>query len=123
MGCYHVLVDEGFRDFEDAQDVAEDYEDGFVAYIDGEYQVRAGSFETKEDALRLGESGEVVGTSSYGLTVVETGTDHILFQYDQGSGTKLAVQPEWTERGDPHLVQQLPLPGAALNISAAPGAT
>ena len=93
VGCYHVLVDEGFRDFEDAQDAAEDYADGFVAYIDGEYQVRAGSFETKEDALRYGESGEVVGTSSYGLTVVETGTNTILFQYDEGSNTKLAVQP------------------------------
>ena len=80
-------------DPEDAQDAAEDYEDGFVAYIDGEYQVRSGSFETKEDALRYGESGEVVGTSSYGLTVVETGTDHILFQYDEGQGTKLAIQP------------------------------
>lgn len=93
VGCYHVLVEDGFRNFEDAQDAAEDYEDGFVAYIDGEYQVRAGSFETKEDALRYGESGEVVGTSSYGLTVVETGTDHILFQYDEGQGTKLAIQP------------------------------
>ena len=93
VGCYHVLVDEGFRDFEDAQDAAEDYKDGFVAYIDGEYQVRAGSFETKEDALNYGERGEVVGTSSYGLTVVETGTDTILFQYDEGSGTKLAIQP------------------------------
>ena len=93
VGCYHVLVEDGFRDFEDAQDAAEDYEDGFVAYIDGDYQVRAGSFETKEDALQYGESGEVVGTSSYGLTVVETGTDHILFQYDEGQGTKLAIQP------------------------------
>ena len=93
VGCFHVLVEEGFRNFEDAQDAAEDYEDGFVAYIDGEYQVRAGSFETKEDAERYGERGDVVGTSSYGLSVVETGTDHILFQYDQGSGTKLAIQP------------------------------
>lgn len=93
VGCFHVLVEEGFRNFEDAQDAAEDYEDGFVAYIDGEYQVRAGAFETKEDAERYGERGDVVGTSSYGLTVVETGTDHILFQYDQGSDTKLAIQP------------------------------
>lgn len=93
VGCFHVLVEEGFRNFEDAQDAAEDYEDGFVAYIDGEYQVRAGAFETKEDAERYGERGDVVGTSSYGLTVVETGTDHILFQYDQGAGTKLAIQP------------------------------
>ena len=93
VGCYHVLVEEGFRDFEEAQEAAEYYEDGFVAYIDGEYEVRAGSFETKEDALDYGERGEVVGTSAYGLTVVETGTDHILFQYDQGSGTKLAIQP------------------------------
>lgn len=93
VGCYHVLVDEGFRDFEDAQDAADDYEDGFVAWIDGEYQVRAGAFETKEDAERYGERGEVVGTSSYGLTVVKTGTDEILFQYDEGADTKLAIQP------------------------------
>ena len=44
VGCYHVLVEEDLRNFEQAREAAEDYEDGFVAYIDGEYQVRAGSF-------------------------------------------------------------------------------
>lgn len=103
VGCYHILIDSGYGDYEDARRDAEDYEDGFVAWIDGEYQVRVGAYLSKGEALdaidTLGE-GTVVGTTSYGMSIVETGTDHILFQFDQGTGGILAILPDVTGAED-----------------------
>lgn len=86
VGCFHLLMD-SFRRFDDAAEEAEEYDGGFVAWIDGEYQVRVGAYLSKEDALdaadELGE-GEVVGTSAYAVTVIQTGTDRVLFQFDGG---------------------------------------
>lgn len=103
VGCYHILIDSGYGDYEDARRDAEDYEDGFVAWIDEEYQVRVGAYLSKGEALdaidTLGE-GTVVGTTSYGMSIVETGTDHILFQFDQGTGGILAILPDVTGAED-----------------------
>ena len=48
LGAWHIQVS-GFEDFEEAQDFAWDY-DGYPAYIDGEYVVRIGCFESKAGA-------------------------------------------------------------------------
>ena len=40
--------------------------------------------------------GTVVGTSAYGMNVVETGTNHILFQFDAGKGGALGILPPAT---------------------------
>ena len=48
LGPWHIQV-AGFEDFEEAQEFAWDY-DGYPAYIDGEYVVRIGFFETKSEA-------------------------------------------------------------------------
>ncbi len=96
VGCYHVLVETGL-DRERAEEMAARLDGGFVAWIDGEYQVRAGAYTTKEEAQAafdsLSQALDVVGTSSYGMNVVETGSGRILFQYDMGQGGKLAIQP------------------------------
>lgn len=42
VGCFHLLID-SFRRFDDAAEEAEEYDGGFVAWIDGEYQVRVGA--------------------------------------------------------------------------------
>ena len=100
VGCYHLLIEDGLRDYREAQELADSCRDGFVAWIDGEYQVRAGSYPTKEDAEdafdRRDDAVDVVGTSSYGMSVVETGTDRILFQYDCGALGALGIQPDVT---------------------------
>lgn len=102
IGCFHIMIDT-YSTLKKARNAAEDYDDSFVAWIDGEYQVRVGSWFTKEEAQaaldELGE-GEIVGTSAYGMSVVETGTDHILFQYDEGEGSRLAILPDVTEEED-----------------------
>lgn len=102
VGCYHVQLPGPCDSYEEARDYADVY-DGYVAWINGEYQVRVGAYETKDDALEaledIGE-GDVVGTSSYGLSVVELGTDRILFQFDEGEGRALAVMPDVTGEED-----------------------
>lgn len=103
IGCYHIQMgEEVYDDYESAVEAADEYE-GFVAWIDGEYQVRYGAYTTKDDALldmeELGE-GTVVGTSSYGINVIVTGTDEILFQFDDGEGSALGVMPDVTGADD-----------------------
>ena len=56
MGCFHLLID-SFRRFDDAAEEAEEYDGGFVAWIDGEYQVRVGAYLSKEDAMDAAEEG------------------------------------------------------------------
>lgn len=104
VGCYHVRVGGGFASFDEASRRAADYQDGFVAWIDGAYQVRAGSYATEEAAQSAAAGMEgaagAVGTSAYGLSVVAYGTDRILFQYDNGSEGRLAIQPDVTGVGE-----------------------
>ncbi|MBQ1207856.1 MAG: SpoIID/LytB domain-containing protein, partial [Lachnospiraceae bacterium] len=103
VGCFHIRLEDTFTSFKNASNTAEDYDDAFVAWVDGEYQVRIGAWFTKDEALEaldeLGE-GEIVGTSSYGINVVETGTDRVLFQYDDGEGSRLAILPDVTGEED-----------------------
>jgi len=101
VGCYHILLEE-CEDYESAVAAAEEY-GGFVAWINNGYQVRFGAYTTKEKAVAGQESlgmGEVVGTSSYGMNVIATGTDRILFQYDNGEGSVLGVLPDVTGAED-----------------------
>lgn len=102
VGCFHIQVPGSFSDYTEAVEAAESY-DGFAAWIDGAYQVRVGAYTSKEEAemALVGiEDGTVVGTSSYGMSVVRTGTNQILFQYDNGESGRLAIQPDVTGAGE-----------------------
>lgn len=87
VGCYHVHLPWTYPDFESAQAAAATVQDGFVAWVEGTYYVRMGSYASRSAAQAavdaLGVEGASVGeTSAYGYSVVTTGTTHILFQYD-----------------------------------------
>ncbi len=102
VGCYHIQIPGSYAVYEDAAADAAVY-GGFVAWVDGKYQVRVGAYQSKsgaEGALATMAQGTIVGTSSYGMNVVETGTDRILFQFDSGSGRALAVLPDVTGASD-----------------------
>lgn len=103
VGCYHIQIPGSFGSSGDAAAAASQYDGGFVAWINGSYQVRVGSYVSKSEAeaalARIG-IGTVVGTSSYGMSVVKTGTSRILFQYDNGESGRLAVQPDVTGVGE-----------------------
>lgn len=103
VGCYHIQLPDSFSAYGDAAATAESY-GGFVAWIDGAYQVRVGAYTSKEAAQSamggLPDTARVVGTSSYGMSVVKTGTSQILFQYDGGESGRLAIQPDVTGAGE-----------------------
>lgn len=98
IGCWHVRVSQTFADYESAAAYAGTVDAGmaFPAWIGGEWQVRVGAFATREEAVALAsaiEGSAVVGTSSYGVSVVRSGTAKILFQFDGGADRHLAIKP------------------------------
>lgn len=102
IGCYHVLVSDGYSSFSQAQQAAQGYADGFVAWIDGQYQVRVGAYDTQAEAQVRADSmgGTVVATSSYAINVTQTGKAQILFQFDGGSSKALGIMPDVTGAGE-----------------------
>lgn len=98
VGCWHLQLFDSYSDYYTAQMMAEQYSDGFVAYIDGTYYVRVGNY-TDESTAYMAQTAfempsEVVSASRYGINVIFTGTSNILFQYDDlGEGTGLGVEP------------------------------
>lgn len=101
LGCYHIALG-SFDSFEAAAKAAAGASGGFVAWIDGTYQARVGAYETKGEAeaaqvaLGLVHNTAIVGTSSYAVNVVKTGSAQILFQFDGKEGRSLAVLPDVT---------------------------
>lgn len=96
VGCWHVLIpsEAELTSFEDTSALAQST-GGFPAWIEGAWQVRLGAYTSKEEAQAMAETigGTVVGTSSYGVSVVRTGTSTVLFQFDGGENVALAVKP------------------------------
>jgi SpoIID/LytB domain len=105
VGCYHIGVGGSYGSFEEAKVVANQYNSGFVAYIRGAYQVRVGNYASNADAnaaLANIPNGSIVGTSAYGVSVVATGSNTILFQYDSGDETGFGIRPD--SNGDPYAI-------------------
>ena len=94
LGAWHVEMD-GFRSFEDAQEAAWEL-DGYPAWIDYEYVVRIGCYESERDAERAAEDlgdGRVVRSSDTGILVTVTRSDEVLFEFDTDGDLNLGVQP------------------------------
>lgn len=103
VGTYNLRLPGTYSTFAQAQKAADRYRDGFVAWINGSYQVRAGSYTTKEKAQAAARSvpgATVVTTSSYGMNVIRNGVPKILFQYDSDREHKLAIMPDVTGAAD-----------------------
>ncbi|WP_160634502.1 SpoIID/LytB domain-containing protein [Pseudoflavonifractor sp. 60] len=103
VGCYHVQIP-GSYTYDTVQAEANRYSGGFPAWIDGAYQVRVGAYGTNAEAQAalagLPEGAQVVWTSAYGMNVVRTGSNQILFQYDCGASGKLGILPDVTGAAD-----------------------
>ena len=101
VGDYHLELPGTYSSFAKAKAAAAGYEGGFPAWIGGEFHARIGNYTTRDKALAAqtvlaGQGVETVikGTSVYGLSVVVTGTNDILFQFDDlGEGTGLGIEP------------------------------
>lgn len=93
VGCYHLQMSGSYNNFKDAQAAAYSV-GGFPAWIDGSYYVRIGAYTSKNEAVAAagGRSDLTpVGTSSYGITVVITGTNQPVFQFDGGADNAMLV--------------------------------
>ena len=101
FGSHHILPYGSFATYEEALGEASRL-GGFPVYYSGSYFVMLGQFAAVEDAKQaLSESsvdGEVMSGSRYCVVVTETGTDRILFEYDCGSASSLAIRPLGDEK-------------------------
>ena len=101
VGEYHLQLPGSYSSFAEAQAAASAYEGGFPAYIGGAFYARIGSYTTRDKAVEAqaalanqGVDTELKGTSEYGISVVITGTNTILFQFDDlGQGTGMGMEP------------------------------
>ena len=101
VGEYHLQLPGSYATFDEAQAAASVYGGGFPAYIGGVFYARIGSYTNRDRAVaaqsELSAQGvwtELCGTSAYGVSVVVTGTNNMVFQYDDlGGGTGLGVEP------------------------------
>ena len=98
VGCYHLALPDIYSTYDQAAVAAAQWPGGFVAWIDGSYQVRVGAYTDNASALTaqtmLGlTNATITGTSSAGVSVVKTGTNQILFQFDSTSGLCLGIKP------------------------------
>lgn len=101
VGDYHLELPGSYATFAEAQTVASAYEGGFPAYIGGTFYARIGNYTTRskvesaQAALAAqGVETAIKGTSEYGISVVTTGTNTILFQFDDlGKGTGMGMEP------------------------------
>lgn len=105
LGCYHVIHSKGYASYNEALTQANKLEDSFVAWIEGDFQVRSGTFTTSSEATNhateLGGLGEVAGTSGYSINIVKLGTLDLIFQFDSGKSTGLGVLPDTSGNTDP----------------------
>ena len=92
---YHVQLSGTFYDYDDASRTAAQYSGGFAAYEDGAFYARAGSYTSLSAARSAAAQygGTAVGGSSTGVTVIVTGTDTILFEFDCGGSENLGILP------------------------------
>jgi len=99
VGAYHLQTQYTYSTFEEAKNAASAYPYGFPAYINGKYVVRFEFYSTAANAQA--DAGKysgvkVVGNSTTCYTVVSTATGNILFEFDNGSSSCLAVSPDIT---------------------------
>ena len=104
MGPWHVQLDGTYDDYDQCAEDAWDL-GGWPAYIDGEFVVRFGCYESRgeaEDALEdLGMDGSAVKSSSAGVMVTRTRTIDVLFEFQNGWDLSLGVMPQAGRREEP----------------------
>jgi stage II sporulation protein D len=101
VGCYHIRLDAGYLDYASAKAVADTFTsvNAFVRYEKGTFYVLVGAYTSSSaataaaEALEIGSEYTINSGTSYTVTVVETGTSNVLFEFDYGTTYNLAVHP------------------------------
>lgn len=98
VGCFHIQLSNTYTTYSDAQTAAGSYESGFVKYSSGKFYVCIGNYLSADAANAaiaqkgLASCSVTSGTTST-VTVVKTGTNTILFEFEYGSACNLVVMP------------------------------
>ena len=95
LGCFHLTAATGIMDFASASAMAAQYPDGFVRYENGSFTVLKGQYTSSADArdAASAEGLSVDSGTAYTVTVVETGTNRILFEFDCGTERSIGIMP------------------------------
>lgn len=99
MGGYHVIHSRSYATYDEAYAVASTISGGFVAWIEGEFQVRSGFYTSSSAAQAVGAS--VASPTSTVINMVKTGTTDIILQFDGGSSYPFGIAPDITGESDP----------------------
>jgi stage II sporulation protein D len=98
VGCFHIQLNNAYSTYADALAAVSGYSTGFVKYSSGNFYACVGNYVSADDAAAaitangITKSGVTSGTSST-VTVVKTGTNKILFEFEYGSLYYLVVMP------------------------------
>lgn len=106
IGAFHIELSSAFSDYDSARAVADSLNvsaNVFVKYSSGLFYVCIGDYPhaANAEADRLTMSLDYATTidsgSTYSVSVVETGTDRILFEFDYSGKYSLALRPKIEE--------------------------
>ena len=98
VGCFHILLSAKYDTFAEAKSAADSMSDAFVRYESERFRVLVGQFTSRASAEREMDSMSISGTAidsgtQQTLTIVRTGTNKILFEYDMGTTQYLGIMP------------------------------
>ena len=101
VGCFHIQLDTAYSSYASALAAAGSFSsaNAFVKYSAGNFYVCLGSYISADAAssaassMGIGQSYSITSGTSYTVTVVETGTSRILFEFEYGTSYYLAVRP------------------------------
>ncbi|MCL2408288.1 MAG: SpoIID/LytB domain-containing protein [Oscillospiraceae bacterium] len=108
VGVFHIQLDMPFDTYAEARAEANlrtrQNARSFVKYYRGRFFVCVGQYTTRDAAesaqaaMNLTETSHITAGSQHTITVVETGTNNILFEFDYGATRHLGVMPR-SQRG------------------------
>ena len=101
VGCYHIQLEKTYGSYSAARSAADTFTSvwAFPKYYNDNYYVCVGAYTSRSDAesaaskLTINQGYSITAGSSYTVTVLETGTSKIIFEFDCGSSKSLVVKP------------------------------
>ncbi len=98
VGCYHMMIDASYATYDEAAAAVSNYTTGFVKYSGGSFYACIGNYISGEEATAaIAENGienaVITDGTTATVTVVRTGSDHILFEFDYGNAYYMVIEP------------------------------
>lgn len=98
VGCFHIQLNNTYTTYSNAQAAAVGYQSSFIKFSSGNFYVCIGNYLSADDAnAAIAQKGLSSCTVTFGtsstVTVVKTGTNTIIFEFEYGSACNLVVMP------------------------------